>query len=69
MENSYGTGTYRVGDADRMKLQWRALGEQMEDEMIAESYKCDGRRVVVSLEKDGTAGVEFWPRTFYERRL
>ena len=43
--------TYTVGDADSIKSQWRALGEQMEDEMIAESYKCDARRVVVRLEK------------------
>jgi hypothetical protein len=51
MENIHGTGTCTVGDSDRIKSEWRALGEQMEDEMIPESYKCDGRRVVVSLEK------------------
>ena len=63
MEKSYGRygtgtgtgtvryGTYRVGDADRIKSQWRALGEQMEDDMIPESYKCDGRKFVVRLEK------------------
>ena len=53
MENIhvYVTGTYRVGDTDRLKSEWRALGEQMEDEMIPESYKCDVRRFLVSLKK------------------
>ena len=37
--------------ADRIKSQWRTLGEQMEDEMIPESCKCDGRRIVERLEK------------------
>jgi hypothetical protein len=53
MENIYGTGTgtYTMGDAGGIKSQWRALGEQMEEEMIPESYKCDGRRVLVRIEK------------------